>query len=203
MTNRPDRHSSRLRMAPALGVAVLLLGGCSMAGLPNFAPAPAKVAVVEPPPPAASVETEAGPVVGPLAFAAEPAETPEPAVTPRITPGRAHVDALISKYAAFYSIPETLLHRVVRSESTYNPAARNGAFLGLMQIRYETARTMGYRGTPLGLLDAEANLKYGAKYLRGAYLVAGYNADRAVALYRSGYYYHAKRAGLLEETGLR
>jgi soluble lytic murein transglycosylase-like protein len=72
-----------------------------------------------------------------------------------------------------------------------------------MQIRYETARTMGYKGTPIGLLDAEANLKFGAKYLRGAYLVAGYNAERAISLYRSGYYYHAKHAGLLEETGLR
>lgn len=180
-----------------LAAAALALGGCSMAGLPTFAPAPARVAAVEETPPPTVEATEAGLTVGPLAFAPEPAAVPSP------NPGSAHVNALIAKYAALYAIPESLLHRVVRSESTYNPAARNGPFLGLMQIRYETARTMGYTGTPIGLLDAEANLKYGAKYLRGAYLVAGYDADRAISLYRSGYYYHAKRAGLLEETGLR
>jgi len=190
---------SVFRMLPVRAAAMLclagLVSGCSMAGLPSFAPAPAKVAVVaETPAPAA--EEGAGATMGLLAFAPEPATAP-----PAASSG--HVNALISQYAASYAIPESLLHRVVRSESNYNPAARNGPFLGLMQIRYETAKTMGYKGTPIGLLDAEANLKFGAKYLRGAYLVAGYNAERAIALYRAGYYYHAKRAGLLEETGLR
>ena len=187
----PFRTAAR---AAAIATLAMLASGCSMAGLPSFAPAPAKVAVVAPAPPPVS---EAGGSFGPLAFA------PEPAATPSSVPANGHVKALISRYAATYAIPESLLHRVVRSESNYNPAARNGPFLGLMQIRYETARTMGYQGTPIGLLDAEANLKFGAKYLRGAYLVAGYNAERAISLYRSGYYYHAKRAGLLEETGLR
>ena len=54
-----------------------------------------------------------------------------------------------------------------------------------------------------GLLDAETNLKYGVKYLRGAYLVARGHHDRTIHWYSSGYYYEAKRMGLLEETGLR
>jgi soluble lytic murein transglycosylase-like protein len=62
---------------------------------------------------------------------------------------------------------------------------------------------MGYRGTAKGLLDVDANLKYGLKYLAGAYLVAGGNADKAARYYSSGYYYIAKRKGLLEETGLK
>ena len=53
------------------------------------------------------------------------------------------------------------------------------------------------------LLDAETNLKYGVKYLRGAYMVAGGNQDAAVKWYARGYYYEAKRKGLLKETGLR
>lgn len=170
-----------------------------MAGMPSLAPAPAKVAAVAPTP--APARTERDEDFQPLAFAPEPAA--KPSAKPSPSSASSHVQALISRYAATYSIPESLLHRVVRSESNYNPAARNGPYLGLMQIRYETATTMGYKGTPIGLLDAEANLKFGAKYLRGAYMVAGYNADRAISLYRSGYYYHAKRAGLLEETGLR
>ena len=65
-----------------------------------------------------------------------------------------------------------------------------------------TAQSMGYRGPASGLLDAETNLKYAVKYLRGAWLVSGGNAKRADRLYQTGYYYDAKRKGLLEATGL-
>jgi len=111
--------------------------------------------------------------------------------------------ALIRKYAAVHDIPESLLHRVIQRESGYNPAARNGPYYGLMQILPQTARTMGYRGSPEGLLDAETNLMYAGKYLRGAWLVSRGSEDRAVMWYAKGYYYEAKRRGLLEETGLR
>lgn len=123
--------------------------------------------------------------------------------TPAADPGRAEIDLLISKYADLYNVPAPLVHAVVRRESTYNPAARNGKHWGLMQINYNTAKTMGYRGTPSGLLDADTNLKYGVKYLAGAYLVADGDAARANKFYQTGYYYHAKRKGLLKETGLR
>lgn len=117
--------------------------------------------------------------------------------------GPAEINALISRFAREYDIPESLLHRVVKRESNYNPAARNGPYWGLMQILPQTARTMGHRGPAQELLDPEVNLRYGAKYLRGAYLVARGNHDRAVMWYARGYYYEAKRMGLLEETGLR
>lgn len=117
--------------------------------------------------------------------------------------GSAEVSRLISRHASAYDVPEDLVHRVVRRESGYNPAARNGPYYGLMQILPQTARTMGYRGGAEGLLDADTNLRYGVKYLRGAWLVARGNRDRAVMWYSKGYYYEAKRMGLLEETGLR
>lgn len=110
--------------------------------------------------------------------------------------------ALVSKYAQVHDIPESLLHRVIRRESGYNPAARNGPYYGLMQIHPQTARTMGYQGPPEGLLDAETNLQYAGKYLRGAWMVARGSEDRAVMWYAKGYYYEAKRMGLLRETGL-
>ncbi len=110
---------------------------------------------------------------------------------------------LIRKYARIHDIPESLLHRVIQRESGYNPAARNGPYYGLMQILPQTARTMGYRGTPSGLLDAETNLQYAGRYLRGAWMVARGSESRAVMWYAKGYYYEAKRMGLLEETGLR
>ena len=119
-----------------------------------------------------------------------PGETPE-------------LRALIRKYSRIHDIPESLLHRVIQRESGYNAAARNGPYYGLMQILPQTAQTMGYLGSASGLLDAETNLKYAGKYLRGAWLVSRRNETKAVMWYAKGYYYEAKRMGLLEETGLR
>ncbi|MGB3878847.1 MAG: transglycosylase SLT domain-containing protein [Shinella zoogloeoides] len=113
------------------------------------------------------------------------------------------IDGLIAKYASLYGIPESLLHRVVKRESRYNPKAFNRGHYGLMQIKYATAKSMGYEGPAEGLFDAETNIKYAGKYLRGAWLVADDKNDGAVRLYAAGYYYHAKRKGLLDETGLR
>lgn len=112
---------------------------------------------------------------------------------------RNRIDDLISRYSSQYGVPEKLVHRVVHRESRYDPKAfnRNGYF-GLMQIAYPTARSMGYQGPASGLFDAETNLKYAVKYLRGAYLVADTDHDHAVRLYARGYYYDAKRKGMLD-----
>jgi soluble lytic murein transglycosylase-like protein len=114
-----------------------------------------------------------------------------------------NLNQLIAKYSALYDVPEHLVHHVVRRESNYNPAAVHRGNWGLMQIRYNTAKGMGYDGSPTGLLDAETNLKYAVKYLRGAWIVADKDAKRADWLYRTGYYFQAKKKGLLDETGLR
>nr|WP_229583075.1 lytic transglycosylase domain-containing protein [Paracoccus sp. S-4012] len=111
--------------------------------------------------------------------------------------------ALIEHYAAEYDVPVTLVHRVVQRESRYRAEARNGPYMGLMQILPQTAQTMGFRGEPAQLLDAETNLRYGVKYLRGAWLVSGGDEAKAVQWYANGYYYEAKRKGLLKETGLK
>jgi len=110
---------------------------------------------------------------------------------------------LIEEAARRNDVPVALVQRVVRRESTHNPKARNGPYYGLMQILPQTARTMGFRGDPSDLLDAETNLRYGVRYLRGAWLLADGSHDRAVMWYARGYYYEAKRRGMLRETGLR
>ncbi len=108
----------------------------------------------------------------------------------------------IGHYAALYRVPELLIRRIIVRESGYDAQARHGPYYGLMQIRYDTARSMGYAGSPDGLLDADTNLRYGGKYLAGAYRVA--NGDpEAVSFYATGYYYDARRMGLLEEVGLK
>ena len=112
------------------------------------------------------------------------------------------LDGLIAKYAATYNVPETLIRRIIKRESNYDPSAYSRGHWGLMQIKHQTAKTMGYKGPAKGLLDAETNLIYGVKYLAGAYLVADGNESRALRFYSRGYYYDAKRKGLLEATGL-
>lgn len=115
---------------------------------------------------------------------------------------RHEVERLIQQYATLYEVPVELVRRVVKRESNFFPGAHNNGHWGLMQIKHATARGMGYQGTAKGLLDAETNLKYAVKYLRGAYLVADGDHNLAVRYYARGYYYDAKRKGLLDETGL-
>lgn len=105
--------------------------------------------------------------------------------------GRAYDGALegaMARHAAANGVPVELVRRVVARESGGNPRARNAGALGLMQIKYATARSMGYSGSASGLFDAETNLTYAVKYLAGAYKAAGGNQNRAVAYYASGYY---------------
>ena len=111
--------------------------------------------------------------------------------------------ALINRYAIIHEIPVTLIHRVIIRESTHRPRARNGPYYGLMQILPETARSMGHRGPATELLKAETNLKYAGKYLRGAWLLSNGDEATAVKWYARGYYFEAKRRGMLVETGLR
>ncbi len=115
--------------------------------------------------------------------------------TRRSTRETPEIRRLIEKYSRAYDVPESLFHRVIQRESDYNPKARNGPYYGLMQILPQTARTMGFIGNPRELLNADTNLKYAGKYLRGAWLVSRGNESRAVKWYASGYYYEAKRRG--------
>lgn len=124
----------------------------------------------------------------------------EPPLHPNETP---QLRRLINTYADLYEVPRPLVHRVVIRESTHRPEAINRPYYGLMQILPATARSMGFRGEPGDLLDAETNLKYAVKYLRGAWLLSDGSYDTAVKWYSQGYYYEAKRRGMLKETGLQ
>lgn len=123
----------------------------------------------------------------------------EPPLYPNETPALRN---LINQYADLYDVPRPLVHKVIQRESDYRPRARNGPYYGMMQILPETAGIMGFRGQPNDLLDAETNLTWAVKYLRGAWLVSDGNMDRAVMWYARGYYYEARNRCMLVETGL-
>lgn len=132
------------------------------------------------------------------------ASTDDAAFDPRLYENETpELRRLINQYADLYEVPRGLVHKVIIRESRHRPGARNGPYYGMMQILPATARGMGFSGPDQGLLDAENNLKYGVKYLRGAWLLADGNFDTAVKWYSKGYYYEAKRRGMLKETGLR
>ncbi|WP_370741914.1 lytic transglycosylase domain-containing protein [Pseudoprimorskyibacter insulae] len=123
-----------------------------------------------------------------------------PALHPNETP---ELRRQINYWADYHEVPRSLVHRLAIRESSHRPWARNGPYYGLLQILPQTARTMGFSGQPDDLLDASVNLQYGVKYLRGAWLLSDGNHDTAIMWYAKGYYYEAKRRGMLVETGLR
>ena len=104
-------------------------------------------------------------------------------------------DGIIAVQAQANRVPVSLVHRVIMRESRYNARAVSGGNYGLMQIRLETARAMGYRGSAEGLLDPAINVTYAVRYLAGAYRAAYGNESRADALYARGYYGEAKTRG--------
>ncbi|TCP63004.1 transglycosylase-like protein with SLT domain [Rhodovulum bhavnagarense] len=110
--------------------------------------------------------------------------------------------SLINLYADLHDVPRPLVHKVIQRESDYRPEARNGPYYGLMQILPQTAQSMGFEGQPGDLLDAETNLRYAVKYLRGAWIVSDGDMDEAVNWYARGYYYEARDRCLLVETAL-
>lgn len=126
-------------------------------------------------------------------------DTPEPVAT-RATADRAPdaIEALLERHAQRFDVPVWLVRRVAWRESKFEPSRRNGPYWGLMQIRVDTARALGFRGTPKDLLDADTNLTYAVAYLANAYRVAGRDEKRAVMLYARGYYYEAKRKKMLD-----
>ncbi len=145
-------------------------------------PTPAKAAVQGAPQAAVSPTTEAktlgGRTVGrPLSASPE---------------AKGRYRDLIARHAAANGIPFSLADAVIRIESRYNPHARNGGAVGLMQIKPQTARGLGYSGGAAGLTNPDTNLRYGMKYLAQAYRMSGGSTCATVMRYQSGHY--ARRA---------
>jgi soluble lytic murein transglycosylase-like protein len=112
-------------------------------------------------------------------------------------------DEMIAREAGIHGVPEAFVHRIVMRESRYHSRLVHNHCFGLMQIKYATARGMGYRGDARGLLEPQTNLTYAVPYLANAYQLADGNEDRAAALFRSGYYAvakHKKMQGLLRSA---
>lgn len=100
----------------------------------------------------------------------------------------ADIVAMVSSAASAAGVPLAIALAVVRHESGYRANARGRAGeIGLMQIKYATARGMGYAGSAAGLYDPSTNLTFGMRYLRTA-LDRGGSGCSGIALYQRGVY---------------
>jgi soluble lytic murein transglycosylase-like protein len=101
--------------------------------------------------------------------------------------GNSSMMAMVDRHAAAAGVPIALARAVVRIESNFNPhiTGRAGE-VGLMQIKHQTARGMGFTGTRAELYDPETNLRFGMLYLAEAARLAGGETCGAVMRYQGG-----------------
>lgn len=71
-------------------------------------------------------------------------------------------------------------------KNVMRPRDGNGPSYGICQIKYETAKQMGFKGQAKDLMVPRINAKYAAIYLRYQYIRYHGNACKAVAAYNSG-----------------
>jgi len=89
-----------------------------------------------------------------------------------------------------------LVASIAKIESNYYPRAVNiykgTAYYGLMQMSYDTARAVGFKGPPNDLFYWKVNVKYSIKYLE--YLIREHKALRKViASYNAGTVYYCRK----------
>jgi soluble lytic murein transglycosylase-like protein len=95
--------------------------------------------------------------------------------------------AIVDRYAAAAGVPVALARAVARIESDLNPQLTGRAGeVGLMQIKHETARGMGFTGSRAELYDAETNVRWGVRYLAEAWRLANGDTCRTVLKYLAG-----------------
>ncbi|MGI9350857.1 MAG: lytic transglycosylase domain-containing protein [Rhizobiaceae bacterium] len=95
---------------------------------------------------------------------------------------------LIAKYAREHGVPYQLARAVVQVESSFRANATGAAGeIGLMQIKFATARGMGYKGSRKALYNPSTNLYWGMKYLGKAHQLAGGSTCGTILKYNAGH----------------
>ena len=94
-----------------------------------------------------------------------------------------------------YRDPRLVL-AIAKVESSLNPKAKaigqGRAHYGLLQISYETAHFMGFRGKPHDLYDWKTNVRYSTNYLN--YLASRYSEQRhIIAAYNAGSVFYCRK----------
>lgn len=99
---------------------------------------------------------------------------------------------LLRRKSSKYGVPFRLARAVVEVESNYRRDAVGGVGeIGLMQIRPQTARWLGFGGEDEELFNPPKNLEYGVKYLGKAWQLGEGSLCRVILKYNAGH--NAKR----------
>jgi soluble lytic murein transglycosylase-like protein len=100
---------------------------------------------------------------------------------------------LFSATTSTFQLPPGLLSALCWVESNHNPKAihkddGSGNSVGICEIKLETAKLLGFKGTEQGLMDPKVNIYYAGKYL--AKQIDRYNGDaiKGIAAYNAGTY---------------
>ncbi len=102
--------------------------------------------------------------------------------------GPTKYSTIINSYAASYGVPVALANAVIRVESNYQPNMTGSAGeIGLMQIKYETARGLGYTGSREALYNPETNIRWGMMYLAGAHKLGNGTTCGTILRYNAGH----------------
>jgi len=100
---------------------------------------------------------------------------------------RAEIRKIIERETARTNLPADIAEAVVFVESGYNSAVVGSAGeLGLMQLRLETAATLGFKGNAAELAEPDINIHYGVLSLLRAWRLTGGDLCRTLLKYRAG-----------------
>ncbi|MDA9521607.1 murein transglycosylase [Bradyrhizobium sp. CCBAU 11434] len=101
---------------------------------------------------------------------------------------RAEIRKIIERETARTNLPADIAEAVVFVESGYNSAVVGSAGeLGLMQLRLETAATLGFKGNAAELAEPDINIHYGVLHLSRAWRLAGGDLCRTLMKYRASH----------------
>ena len=206
-SNQHDAVARTEPAAPANAVKVAAEPPVPSSGKPEAASSVDQVAKLEaknagvgpagmsrPNDPSPAVPSQASAVTPPAATSNTEAATETPGPPPSAKPdgprehGSDTVADLVAKHALANGVPVKLAQAVVRIESRGNARASNAGALGLMQIKFGTARAVGFSGPAVGLFVADTNLHFGMKILGDAYRAARGDTCGALMRYQSGHY---------------
>ncbi|UOK72845.1 lytic transglycosylase domain-containing protein [Ancylobacter polymorphus] len=117
-----------------------------------------------------------------------PVPSPRDSSEINLSSSRANLTALVDREARANGIPVALARAVVRIESNWKVQTTGRAGeVGLMQIKHQTARGMGYKGSRAKLYEPATNIRWGMRYLAGAYRLAGGDTCGTVMRYQGGH----------------
>ncbi|MBT9290142.1 transglycosylase SLT domain-containing protein [Prosthecodimorpha staleyi] len=115
--------------------------------------------------------------------------TPKPSRAATGEPDDGRVRSLIQREAEALKVPPKLALAVFETESGLDAGKRGpDGRVGVTQVSYRIATALGYKGSAKALAEPETNIRWGMKYLAGAYRRADGDICRTTMKFQGGHY---------------